>query len=90
MSRKEQIKMGNKKYPYEYIVYEQETEIKREPDQYDLTQDVTSAAIRYIKTNKNAPFFLYLAHPMPHRPVYASSDFKDNQREESMEIRLKS
>ena len=76
MSRKEQIKMGNKKYPYEYIVYEQETEIKREPDQYDLTQDVTSAAIRYIKTNKNAPFFLYLAHPMPHRPVYASSDFQ--------------
>ena len=76
MSRKEQIKMGNEKYPYEYIVYEQENEIKREPDQFNLTQDVTSAAIRYIKANVNVPFFLYLAHPMPHLPVYASSDFQ--------------
>lgn len=76
MSRKEQIKLGNTKYPYEYIIYEQEKELEREPQQYNLTQQVTKAAIRYIKSNENSPFFLYLAHPMPHMPVYASTDFQ--------------
>ena len=76
MSRKEQIKLGNTKYPYEYIIYEQEKELEREPQQYNLTQQVTEAAIRYIKSNENSPFFLYLAHPMPHMPVYASTDFQ--------------
>ena len=37
---------------------------------------MTKAAIRYIKSNENSPFFLYLAHPMPHMPVYASTDFQ--------------
>ena len=60
MSRKEQIKLGNTKYPYEYIIYEQEKELEREPQQYNLTQQVTEAAIRYIKSNENSPFFLYL------------------------------
>ena len=84
MSRKEQIKLGNTKYPYEYIIYEQEKELEREPQQYNLTQQVTEAAIRYIKSNENSPFFLYLAHPMPHMPVYASTDFKVNQPEANM------
>lgn len=56
MSRKEQIKLGNTKYPYEYIIYEQEKELEREPQQYNLTQQVTEAAIRYIKSNENSPF----------------------------------
>lgn len=77
MSRKEQIKMGNKEYPYEYMVYEQDKEIEREPEQCNLTQQVTDAAIRYIKSNSGSPFFLYLAHPMPHNPVYASVEFQE-------------
>ena len=76
MSRREQIKMGNEKYPYEYILYEQEREIMREPEQYNLTQLVTQAAVRYIGSHADTPFFLYLAHPMPHVPVYASMDFQ--------------
>ena len=76
MSRREQIKMGNEKYPYEYILYEQEKEIMREPEQYNLTQLVTQAAVRYIGSHADTPFFLYLAHPMPHVPVYASMDFQ--------------
>ena len=39
-------------------------ELEREPQQYNLTQQVTEAAIRYIKSNENSPFFLYLAHPI--------------------------
>ncbi len=57
MSRREQIKMGNKKYPYEYIVYEQEKIIDKEPEQYTLTQKVTKASIRYITRHKDKPFF---------------------------------
>lgn len=77
MSRKEQMKLGNKEYPYEYIIYEQEKEIAREPEQYNLTKQVTNAAVRYINSNAGSPFFLYLAHPMPHVPVYASADFQE-------------
>ena len=31
--------------------------------------------IKFIKKNKNKPFFLYLAHSMPHIPLYASDEF---------------
>ena len=76
MSKREQAKLGNKKYPFEYIIYEQEKVVDREPEQYELTQRFTKAAVRFIKQHKKAPFFLYLAHPMPHFPVYASRDFQ--------------
>lgn len=76
MSRREKSKMGYKNYPYEYMLYEQEKVIEREPDQQGLTQQVTHAAVRYIKSHADEPFFLYVAHPMPHIPVYASSEFQ--------------
>lgn len=76
MSRKEQIKLGNINYPYELPVYEQNIIIEKEPDQDLLTKKMTKKAIEYIKSNRNNPFFLYLAHPMPHAPVHASIDFQ--------------
>ncbi|MFT6868759.1 MAG: arylsulfatase A-like enzyme [Cyclobacteriaceae bacterium] len=41
-----------------------------------LTQVYTSEAIDFIKRNKQSPFFLYLAHSMPHTRLGASSRFK--------------
>ena len=41
-----------------------------------ITADYTKEAIEYIDKNKNAPFFLYLAHNMPHIPLGASEKFK--------------
>ena len=76
MSRKEQMKLGNKNYPYELVVYEQEKEVEREPDQTQLTKRLTEVATQYIRSHQKHPFFLYLAHPMPHFPVYASSRFQ--------------
>ena len=38
-------------------------ELEREPQQYNLTQQVTEAAIRYIKSNENSPFFLVFSTP---------------------------
>ena len=47
-----------------------------EPDQHLLTKRLTEEATRFIKENKDNPFFLYLPHPMPHIPLYASKDFE--------------
>ena len=41
-----------------------------------ITQVYTKEALDYIESNKNKPFFLYLAHNMPHIPVGASENFK--------------
>ena len=45
-------------------------------DQSTLTQRYTEAAVTFIKTNRDTPFFLYLAHTMPHIPLYASPGFQ--------------
>jgi len=42
-----------------------------EPDIY-LTDYFTREAVRVIETNRNRPFFLYLAHWAPHSPLQAS------------------
>lgn len=53
-------------------------------DQRQITQRYTQEALRFIDQNKPAgsgpagqakPFFLYLAHNMPHIPIYASEKF---------------
>lgn len=33
------------------------------------TDDLTGEAVKFIQRNKDAPFFLYLAHDMPHVPL---------------------
>lgn len=45
-------------------------------DQAELTTLYTERAISFINKNKNHPFFLYLAHSMPHVPIAASSKYK--------------
>jgi arylsulfatase A len=44
-------------------------------DQNTLTRRYTEEALGFIETNKDHPFFLYLAHTMPHIPLYASPAF---------------
>jgi len=46
-------------------------------DQRTLTKRYTEEAISFIRTNRYQPFFLYLAHNMPHYPCHASEDFED-------------
>lgn len=41
-----------------------------------FTQRFTEKALDFIQANKANPFFLYLAHPMPHIPIYVSEKFK--------------
>lgn len=51
-------------------------ELKTLDDQAELTTLYTETAIDFIKRNKENPFFLYLAHSMPHVPLAVSSKFK--------------
>jgi len=49
--------------------------VERPADQNTITRRYTEEAVRFIKANKAGPFFLYLAHSMPHVPLFASDDF---------------
>ncbi len=44
-------------------------------DQRYITQRYTNEALKFIDKNSNKPFFLYVAHSMPHIPIYASEKF---------------
>lgn len=50
--------------------------IERPVNQNTITKRYTEEAVSFIKQNKEKPFFLYLAHSMPHVPLFASEDFK--------------
>ena len=41
-----------------------------------LTERYTEEALKFITESKDKPFFLYLAHTMPHVPLAASEKFK--------------
>lgn len=43
--------------------------------QANLTQRYTDRALAFIETNQSRPFFLYLPHAMPHKPLAASEAF---------------
>jgi len=46
-------------------------------DQSKLTTIYTERAVKFISNNKNKPFFLYLAHSMPHVPIAVSNKYKN-------------
>ena len=45
-------------------------------DQSQFTTDYTTRAVNFIKKNQKKPFFIYLAHSMPHVPLAVSDKFK--------------
>lgn len=51
---------------------EGETVIETEPDQDRLTRRFTDRALDFLVRARGKPFFLYLAHPMPHVPLHVS------------------
>jgi arylsulfatase A len=50
--------------------------IQRNPDQTQLTTWYTEHAVSFIQRHKDVPFFLYVAHNMPHVPLHVSDKFK--------------
>jgi arylsulfatase A len=50
--------------------------VETEPDQALLTRRFTEESIAFIEQNRDRPFFLYLAHVMPHIPLFPSEPFR--------------
>ena len=57
-------------------LYQNEKVIDTLNDQSLLTTQITEHAVSFIQKNKNNPFFLYVAHPQPHVPLFVSDKFK--------------
>ncbi|MFR9624302.1 MAG: sulfatase-like hydrolase/transferase, partial [Rikenellaceae bacterium] len=79
MSVREYVAKGKvKKNMIELPFYDQTpttSSVEYEPDQDLFTQRLGEYSLEFIKEHRKEPFFLYLANPMPHVPLYASSEF---------------
>lgn len=45
-------------------------------DQTTLTTRYTEEAVKFIEESSDVPFFLYLAHSMPHLPIHTTDQFR--------------
>jgi arylsulfatase A-like enzyme len=53
-------------------------EVERPVDQRTITKRYTEETVEKIKSLKgDSPFFIYLAHSLPHIPLFRSEEFKD-------------
>lgn len=56
-----------------------ENDKRVETDEY-LTDELSNAAVKFIKREKDNPFFLYLAYNAPHTPLQASQEYLDRNK----------
>ena len=68
-------------FPDDLLLYKNEKPIETLIDQSDLTKRITDESIRFINENKDNPFFLYIPHPQPHVPLFASNEFNGSTGE---------
>jgi arylsulfatase A len=69
----------NKKANYPDLPWIEMTKsVELNPDQTRFTKELTKRAVQFITKQKDKPFFVYLAHPMPHVPLHVA---KDNPRQ---------
>jgi len=65
---------GSTKF-YNVPLIENNDIIERPVDQTTITKRFSDKAVEFIKNNKEDNFFIYLAHNLPHIPLYASDNF---------------
>ncbi|MBT8301355.1 MAG: sulfatase-like hydrolase/transferase, partial [Maribacter sp.] len=54
--------------------------IERPANQNSITKRYSDETIKFIKENKDRPFFVYLAHNLPHIPLFVSKDFEGKSK----------
>jgi arylsulfatase A-like enzyme len=54
--------------------------VERPANQHTITRRYTDKAIDFIRAHQEKPFFLYLAHSLPHIPLYAGKDHLGQSR----------
>ncbi|WP_182871251.1 sulfatase family protein [Rhodopirellula sp. JC639] len=67
------ILYSNDMYPVQLV--ENETVAEYPVVQATLTRRYTDRAIDFVKRHQDRPFFLYLPHAMPHKPLAVSDDY---------------
>jgi arylsulfatase A-like enzyme len=55
---------------------EGEKTLETNPDQSKLTGEYGRRAVAFMEAHRDEPFFVYLAHSMPHVPLFASESFR--------------
>ena len=65
---------------YQVPIIHNTTVVERPANQHSITQRYTDKAIDFIKANRSQPFFVYLAHNLPHIPLYAGKDHRGKSR----------
>jgi arylsulfatase A-like enzyme len=71
---------GGKNYPALPLMKDEEV-AELMPDQTKLTTMYTRHAVEFIEKNREKPFFVYLAHSMPHVPLYVSDRHRGKSRQ---------
>ncbi|SHJ80063.1 arylsulfatase [Tangfeifania diversioriginum] len=66
----------NKNYYPPLPLIEGDEVVETNPDQSRFTTEFTERTVDFIQRNREHPFFVYLAHPMPHVPLFVSDKFK--------------
>ena len=51
--------------------------VERPADQTTITRRYTEETVKFIKEHKEGPFFVYLAHNLPHVPLFRSPPFEN-------------
>jgi arylsulfatase A-like enzyme len=69
-----------KKFP-PLPLYSGDAVLTLNPDQSQLTGAYTRQAVAFIEAHRGRPFFVYLAHTMPHVPIFASERFRGRSRQ---------
>jgi len=67
---------GDRFPPLPLIENEKTIKIMTAEDQTHLTTWYTEHAVEFIEKNKDRPFFCYVAHNMPHVPLFVSDKYK--------------
>ncbi len=76
--RQKGYSMFQPKYEYFNVpLMRNEKIIERPANQNTITKRYGEEAVKFIRQNKDKPFFLYLAHNLPHVPLFASKRFLD-------------
>ena len=57
-------------------LFDNEAVVDTLTDQSQLTRQITERSTDFIRKNRETPFFLYVAHPQPHVPLFVSDAFK--------------
>ena len=78
-STRELVKAARIEYWNVPLLRDQEV-VERPADQRTITRRYSQEAVRFIRENRERPFFLYLAHSLPHVPLFASEDFLGTSR----------